>query len=829
MKKNPCIKIQFGDINRQIIPTVFHINAENQIGIYNRDPQIYLRSNPFIKFTKIIENNLPRIALLNNPVLKQKLLGSLVQNNYVTNDTEKQIINSVFKRFSDCWLDVVSEIFDWKYYLKDKKIKHQHFYDGNPYFEANLDSHYIYDTLVLRVSVLSMMLEICRDKEVNFQLHKFISTHIKLYNFTIQNNVHAFDGILMRNNLPNRVEPVFVTLYPNDIDFKDPNEFMDMGEFYFGSNKSDNDNPKKPSSSLVNLISHYVFKKTALHTCQRRKFREKIQEEIKKNQKFKECIKRIISLSFCGDYETANIKLSFVNRAKIQRLFWETEEKDEQAFDVSDFIQNHEYLTMFMFREFVLFNIQSDQSYHNFFKSNEKNVQYEEFTTISMDCFRKIFEECLDSGFAINSPEFSQRVLSLEFKCNAIFLTYKTKTEKHPPAIVWYKKMESMSRKKNIADPSDVLTATEKSKIAATVLYVKMMGDIHFKCFFDLERLKPLGISPRAFYYFRYIFLEYCNSDAADNPIVDQLTIIYERDPKCFAIIRYYLRRMIFHYSYLRYATDVNSFIKQEYGFIRKMTDCEDVNITRYSYYCSNCQRWANHVIRPGDITAKKKMGAFTPSECALQITTNNLVCIRSKDTNQTKKYDPEEEDDDEDDDDQDKMQVDEVDVNTLKVNGRKCCSNSQLIRVKMNGCFQKICSRIYYNCWICNCIIEYKPSNVGINGITCRHHSKKILNQQLERKISLQIPCEFCGNNIYSKVYNGQRGDMIRVFDDTKKDSSGNIMPRIRKIGLCYQHFNHFSDINHHSFDLPKLSDLLNKLGEIMQKKFRLNFRRRF
>jgi hypothetical protein len=146
-----------------------------------------------------------------------------------------------------------------------------------------------------------------------------------------------------------------------------------------------------------------------------------------------------------------------------------------------------------------------------------------------------------------------------------------------------------------------------------------------------------------------------------------------------------------------------------------------------------------------------------------------------------------------------------------------------------MNSCFQKISNKIYVNCWICDCIIEYKPSSVGIKGITCKHHNQKYNTTLLEKKISLNLPCEFCATNIYSKVYNGQRGELIKVIDDTRKTKEEMIVPRIKEIGLCYQHFNHFGDWQKGSLSIPKLSNIMEKLGEILQSKARFGYRRKF
>ena len=406
-----------------------------------------------------------------------------------------------------------------------------------------------------------------------------------------------------------------------------------------------------------------------------------------------------------------------------------------------------------------------------------------------MDLIRMRLNQLFNENLFFQDKELIEEVQNLERKIYPIFLTFGTKTDKHPPCIVFNKKIESVfraSKKKEVP-----ITLRETARIMTLVQHAQEKGHVHFKCFLDVDYLKYLGIQSPVFFYFKFIYREYCETDAADNPLSKKLNLILESYPKDFFLIRSYIQKLVDAYGKIRFILPECYASLQEFGFQKKMCFNYITDQIKDSYFCDNCGNWANHISKASDSTSRKKMSSYTPHECAQRLDNDKIVCLKSNTRNRTSSE-------------------------NSRLSKTKCSLQS-LVNVNMIGVIQKAKNnKLYCKCWICDCIFELKPSNYGHLGITCGndHLVKKIQTNRNNEK-DKWYPCFYCSNNIYARTHTIKTlGEKITVIDDTQKIPliRGVKKYSIKEIGLCNLHYIYFQEMSRQS-PVPLLSRILEKL----------------
>jgi hypothetical protein len=720
---------------------------------------------------------LPRLLLKNNNM--PELLGLFGKK-------WAEIIEASFMRFMDFVL-FVSRNFESVYKFIEELSE-----EGNEQkseIRHSIKTRDIVKTTVfLRVMIINHMYQGVSNNITRYNLSLWASTHVDL-TLELENSPHTkSDDYLFFNeeNSPH-LYPRLLRSYPHDARILTAGELVNTTScLYQSTQNSNSDSSKSRDRSFLGTVRHLIFIKPRPHTCQKRKITKMVIEEIEKSRDLKKLFLQIIEISLNGDYQWANVKLSYRNRCYLRKMIL------EDKFDMRKFVKDHEYFLIFILREYVLYIITLSPSFDKF----TANKEYKNFIIQSMDLIRFRLNQLFNKNLFIGDKEFIEEIQFLEQKIHPIFLTFGTKTDKNPPAIVFHKKMESVFRSaKLVGKPEDYVTLKQKARVLALIYYIQSLGHIHMKCYFDVNYLKLLDLNPELFFYFKFVLREYCETEAADNPINKKFGFMLCYHFRDLCVIRYYLSMMAEAYSRIRFVLPKSVTDLQTFGFERKMCFFNITEQVRQSYFCNNCGSWANYVMKHGDKKSRKNMACYTPHECAQRLDNDKIVCLKARSRNRNMKISSE--------------------ANRIKKD--KCMTDSLNV-IDMIGVIQKIGHKLYMKCWMCDCIFEFKIN--GSYGFTCSNHihDDEVKGMGLyikPQQVALTFPCFYCNGNIYSKGHNMKTiGAKITVVDDIDREPlvKGLRKHKIRQIGLCNLHYAYFLEIQKQSV-IPLLSVILEKL----------------
>ena len=762
-KKNPAITFR---IDNPRIKACDITSLPNQFYVNEFDELMYKGKMP--EGITVDEIKLPRLLLCNNEEVKRRLLGLFGEN---TSENDYRVLESTLKRFSDNLSDAISGRIN----LREFGTKHSISFPE----DINFDDYCISIIFFFRITIIGLWYKNENDQIIRYYINLWLSTHVDLA-IDIQGKSN---DELMFNDENNDVDiyPLLVSKYPHDGRFFDANDLCDTSGCLYSSFQKNNDNKSKDKGFMAQVL-HKLYRKTKPHTCLKRKFKEMVPNSMAECKEFKQLVEDLVQISLNGDYQWATIHLNFKNRCALKEMW-------KRRYNIFRFVKDHEFLLIFIFREFVLYNIVHCPAYEQHLDRIEKNKSFKQFIIEAMDFVRYTLNDLLNRGLFFGDDEFVEEMKSLEKKIYPVFLMYGTKTDKNPPSIVFHKKIESMSRANSLDSPEKILDIYQQSRIIVVADDVLRLGHIHLKCFFDVDRLKLLGVKAPIFNYFKFIYREFCETDAADNPLYKKLEPIMKKSLVEFTIIRFYLQKLVERYSRIRYILPMEYYSMQLFGFRKKMCFAPSIENIRYCHFCANCGNWANHVLKPDDPYLKKKITAYTLYECA-QTFNGEVVCLKQKGRSKNQK--------------------------TEVVPNSKQCTSQGLIKVDMIGVLQKIGPRIYCICWICGCLFELKPESYGELGPTCGNHNQKPIRRfsgNINNYAKEIVPCIYCGNNVYNRSHNNPSiGKKIAVIDNTKYLLPGVLMVRFPSIGLCNCHYEQSKEASHRTC-LPGLKEIFSKL----------------
>jgi len=293
------------------------------------------------------------------------------------------------------------------------------------------------------------------------------------------------------------------------------------------------------------------------------------------------------------------------------------------------------------------------------------------------------------------------------------------------------------------------------------------------------------------------------------------------------------------------------------------------------SYYCQNCKKWANHVALPNSKKSKKHLGSITPQKSSLNALSGEIVCYKnseikpsakSKEKEKEKEKGKEKEkekeerkitknskrDGNENDDNSeipsslmidgiyyeyyDGDYIDEEEEEIMK-EMEKCnlelldekimnceherkrrlyekfkCGITPLECINMIGVIKTLKNKMYIKCTICNSIIEYDSSKVGMYGITCCNHFDyerdyyQFLNRMKRYSPENLRKCFYC-NNYKSSSDKSKNIHTLQVLDEQDSFS-------IKKIHVCNFHFEMISDNRQNTgLFFPFMSNIRNSI----------------
>ncbi len=492
------------------------------------------------------------------------------------------------------------------------------------------------------------------------------------------------------------------------------------------------------------------------------------------------------------------------------------------------------------------------------------------------------FENSIENNEFLFSKPLISFVTTHSKEIGPQFSKYGKKLSKVIPEIFFYSQMEFLHNCKlaeNQADYVDVDTYYIPSEVYYRILtivdHIHDSGAMHTRSFFQTKWLKYLGISEKSFQYIRKVYWKYCCLDKADHSILKKM-IKLSLNNYDFNLTRIFLKNLVHKYNFLRFIlpreiykksvecnsrklnldsssncfsksntnlhrfksyenfdeyskenTDFEAFsskpITGKYSNEKQHTNyCED-NITfdfPRCYYCENCEKWAGIVMEVGDEYTKKRMSSFTPKDCAIEISTGNLVCLRAIVTNQSSETNLKNEKKKEKPKtlselldnafyENLKKKFSENNETTSKKNSlskiakennnkkkheiKSFCTKTNLVPVDLNGIIQKLDKQFYTKCSVCDSIIKYDSSKIGILGITCCNHenyTNELITPHKTNNILLSLieseKCIYCGaTNVDRK--NGMLNRIVKVIAFNDIDPSN---LRLEEIFICSQHY---------------------------------------
>ena len=800
LKKDPVMKFfvrhDVGGMSSVLdLPTRFYVDEDdavrfvgfnNKVNINNNNNNVSKTHHPCLKDNVSLNYiGLPRLLLKNSnnsDIIMSELLG-LFENQWV------ETVKVVFKRFMDVMMYVSNNLMEVITFLTSLNVG----FDINDFkiecdvtngVEVQCDIVRI--TLFFRVLTITHMYEGVKNNITKYNLALWLSTHVDLSLELDSNHDHKpWNEIFFNPDSSPHLYPPFIRTYPHDARFLTAGELPDTTNcLYKSTMKPVSDSSKSKDRSFMGIVTYLIFVKTRPYTCQKRVISRMIPEEIEKSDELKKFFLKVIEISLNGDYQWSNARLSFRNRCFLRMKI------RSGKLNVSDMVRDHEYLLIFILREYVLYIMTLSPSYGEFVA----NEEYKEFIVQSMDLVRYKFEQLLSQELFFGDNVFKEQVQFLEQKIHPIFLTFGTKTDKHPPAIVFHKKMESVFRSFKLFDKPEVyVTMKQRARVLTLIHHVQSLGHIHMKCYLDVEYIKLLNLNPELYFYFKFILREYRETEAADNPIDKKFKFMLNSHYQDTCVLRYYLYMMSQTYNRLRFVLPRSLTSLQQFGFEKKMCFHNTTPQIKKSYFCDNCGSWANYIMRQGDKKSRKNMACYTPHECAQRLDNDMIVCLKAKSRNRN------------------------VSSEENRIKKAKCLMDN-LNDVDMIGVIQKIGNKLFMKCWICDCLFELRSS--GCYGFTCNNHvhDDEVKGIGLYTKPQSNLPfypCFYCNNNIYSKGHNMKTiGAKITVIDDTDREPlvKGLRKHSIRQIGLCNMHYAYFLEIQKQSV-IPLLSVILGKL----------------
>lgn len=774
-KKNAAIKFIFDHSkvatkDLSLLPWRFHVTETGSIKLIGQNSSLP-------KDVRISEVRLPRLFLLE---ARERLLGLFGNKG---NENDVLVLESTLKRFTENLMDIAQGKIDVFKFAKEHRID----IPGR-----SLEDNLVPIALFLRVHVIKLWYESETDLVTRHNLNLWLSTHMDL---AIDIKKRGGKFIYYNSEEEDDCLPSLLKNYPHDARYLDANELLDTSCCLYRSTEKTPETNKSRDRSFMGLITHLVFTKTRPHTCQKRKIKEMIPQEMSKNKSLEKLFLDLIFISICGNYQWSNTRLNFRNMCYFKEMM-------ETRFNVYDFIKDHEFLFIFIFREYVLFNIVHCPGYDKYLDSVEKNIHFKDFIIQTMDLIRLTLNRLFNEDLFFGDERLKKEIQTLETQIYSIFLTFGTKTDKQPPAIVFHKKIESMSRANQVVNPEELIGKRGVARIMTMIEWVLELGHVHFKCYFDVNKLKLLGLSAPVFFYFKFIWREFCETDAADNPLYKKLEPIMRQCPREFAVIRLYLQKLIDSWQRIRYILPKCYTDLQEFGFQKKMCFAPSKDKVRFSYLCLNCGNWANHVLKPRDPNAKKKMASYTPHECAQKLSNGDIVCLKTKNRGKptNKSQSP----------------------NDAPKNR---CSARELLRIDMIGVIQKNGHKLYCVCWKCNCLFELKAESYSNYGPICGNHDAQAMKKFSGNNNNLvkeKLRCFYCGNNVFNRSHNNPAiGEKIYVIDNTDYIVPGIRKFELREIGLCNLHYEQSKEVKRNSM-FPFLSDVMDKLFEKSEMKIR-------
>lgn len=693
--------------------------------------------------------------------------------------------------------------------------------------------------------------------DIHHNLNLFLDTHIPLSSMILSYHLYRDDELYNHeNNRFHIYRPVIVQFFPKDLDFIEHSDTFDLWQPIYNSGRKCQENERgKNTNGIYNAFSQKIFTKIGVFTCQKRSLDTAISDIIRRFPDVFDFIKRCIFISLSGNFEYSKCRPTFPVRCILWSLIFGPDNKFEK--EIFDFVLHYEVTLLYILREFIVYFCSVDLVYSEFIRNFIKQDQIELLIKRFMETVRGKLEasmkdvvknqseseQVFDPFISLSRENCLGLVESYTREKYTEFLPFGSKFSRYIPEIYFFRTMEMKHKEENedkyskINEKDTHFISNERLlNIFSVVEHIHDTGAMHLREFFYTKWLKYLGVTKESFHFIRNLYYRYCCEDLPDNSIPKEMRKLWGMNRRDFHIIRIYLKHLIERFNFIRYSLPHEIYLIQKECNERKMNILFPLSSTlsspyssssmsathHYCYYCKNCMRWANNVIKPNDPNAKRTMSSFTPSSCAIDIVTGNLVCLRATDvkfqSNEKKKQ---------------QRKEDMLKLNTMekKEERKSICSKTPLQSVNMNGLIQKIGKVFYCKCTLCDCLMEFNAFSFGVQGLTCGNHNDGVVSsigpsskefhsvEFLSSSLTFQElnneKCFFCNvNSNWNEHLNCPRNRMynMKVIDDVRSKP-----PCVSDIFLCKEHFQRYLGKK----NLPFLSDVKLALSRDFSFKF--------
>ena len=232
-------------------------------------------------------------------------------------------------------------------------------------------------------------------------------------------------------------------------------KYSETDEFHISRRGIDNNSRKQnfhrrkfrmnSISNFMDIMYQFLRNKTSRETCQKRVYKDKLNDHMRHDTDLYLLVKRIIYISLCGDHEIANFRIGMANRLILYRYFGSFE-----LDDWCDFIRDNEKLVIFIMREYMVWNNFMDIYYKRYYLSFEDNRQYVQYTIYTMDMFRHYFNFIAEEEkYSFDNDVVKKFLLQKQIDTYDVFLKMSTPSNKIQNEVLIYKKMEELLRDHN--------------------------------------------------------------------------------------------------------------------------------------------------------------------------------------------------------------------------------------------------------------------------------------------------------------------------------------------------------------------------------------------
>jgi hypothetical protein len=537
----------------------------------------------------------------------------------------------------------------------------------------------------------------------------------------------------------------------------------------------------------------------------------------------------IIAISLLGNIPQTRYYPNFETKLRIYNIFYRN--NIPIFFILKKWLETHEKISLFCIRNFSVYHIDTDYVFDFYSNLDEKWKNIRKYIILANDEVRKFISDNFEKSDSIFDTFFINEIELIVSKYYQYILNYSGKINKVDTIQIFHKKLFQLHKEmalpsRNINEKKiktfDIGIRTH-SQILSIVNYIHNSGELHTGKYIDIYWLKTLGIEKFIYNTFLECYYSYIFENTSENSIKKKIYPVLNTNIRDFNVIRVFFEELFKKKSNLVYSLPENIRILQVQALRKKanVLPWESLNQSlNLSYYCTNCNKWSNHVAIPNSKKSKKCLGSITPQKCSVNVVSGEIVCYRTSEVRHITKFIPDYIPDDDDDindffgnpsnsnKNKSTKAIDGDHERDRKLNEKLKCGMTRLESINMIGLIKTLKDKLYTKCTICDSIIEYDSSKVGMYGITCCNHFdyKRDYFQFLERKRTISPEnvnkCFYC--NIYKNNSERERNiTTLMVLDDEKTFS-------IKKIYICNLHFEKVLNAFQSRLTFPSLSNII-------------------